>query len=52
MIIDRDEIRFSYLALISGRQMHLHKCVHFPRRYNKIRPENSRSDHIVKLILS
>ena len=43
---------FSYLALISGRQMHLHKCVHFPRSYNKIRPGNSRPDHIVKLILS
>ena len=29
------EIRYTYLALISGRQMHLHKCVHFPRRHNK-----------------
>lgn len=23
------------LILISGRQMHLHKCVHFPRLHNK-----------------
>ena len=29
------EIRVAHLDLISGRQMHLHKCVHFPRRYKK-----------------
>ena len=32
---NRGEIRFANLALISGRQMHMHQCVHFPRRHNK-----------------
>lgn len=31
----RDEMRFANLALISGRQMHMHQCVHFLRRHNK-----------------
>ena len=31
----QSEIRYTNLALISSRQMHLHKCVHFPRCHHK-----------------
>lgn len=33
--MNRDQIRLANLALINGRQMHMHQCVHFPRRHNK-----------------
>lgn len=33
--MNRDEIRLANFTLISGRQMHMHQCVHFPRYHNK-----------------